>query len=120
MTRRIIVMPPNDKRDGGLARKGEWFDPKASLSQLQAIAAEHPMPRSDEQARSVVMQFIGDLPEPQRTIFLRHQEGETFRDIARSMDLPPKLVLKSLAKAYANLRFVLLPADDTTSRMTRL
>lgn len=116
MSQRIIIVQPNGKRDAGLTERDvDLFNPKTTVSQVQTIAAEHPMQRSDEQTRELVDVFIGNLPEPQRTMFVRHyRDEEPFQKIAESMGLERKVVLKSLAKIYAKLRFVLMP-EETAS-----
>jgi len=83
------------------------------LQMAADVAEDRPMPQSDE---AIVIRFVDELPEPQREIFLRHRQGETFREIAASMNLGPKVVLTSIAKSYSHLRMFLMPDDADEAR----
>jgi DNA-directed RNA polymerase specialized sigma24 family protein len=85
------------------------------ITKLQTGAEDQPMPQSDEEVLQVVSQLVEALPDPQREIFLRHQQGEPFWQIADSMGLGRKVVLKALSKIYSNLRFILMPEKDASS-----
>lgn len=45
------------------------------------------------------------LRQQQRQLLLLHVEGLTYRQIAARHDLPPRTVLRELARAYADLRW---------------
>lgn len=79
----------------------------AKLRTAADIAEDRPIPQSDEE---IVIQFVEGLPQPEREIFLRHRQGETFRQIAAEMGIAPETALMSLSKVYSSLRVTLEPS----------
>lgn len=120
MTQSIIGNNHYAKRDGGLtsaeieslqkAAEDESMDPRDVIDQVQELSSQTPEDVPEEQKKHA-MAYIESLQEPQRTMYLQHRAGVNYRDIARSMGWGPQPVLKSLARIYRDLRFILLPAD---------
>lgn len=79
---------------------------------MQRIVAKLKATASDDQVteptrEEAIIAYIDALPEPQRTmILMRHRDGKTYVEIAASLSLGKKVVLKSLAKTYAELQAV--------------
>jgi DNA-directed RNA polymerase specialized sigma24 family protein len=90
--------------------EGESLNPRDVVDRVQDLASECPAKVPEQQKRHALA-YIQSLHEPQRTMYFKHQAGVNHKDIARSMGLGAKPVLKSLARIYRDLRFILLPTD---------
>ena len=120
MTQRIIDNNDLAKRDGGLtsaeieslqkAAENDSLDPRDVIDRVQDLSSQTPEDVPEQQRKHAIA-YIESLQEPQRTMYLQHRSGVNHRDIARSMGLGAQPVLKSLARIYSDLRFILLPAD---------
>jgi DNA-directed RNA polymerase specialized sigma24 family protein len=82
------------------------------VAKLKATASDDQVTKTaTEQQEEAIYAYIDALPELQRTmILLRHRDGQTYAQIAESLGLGKKVVLKSLAKIYAGLRISLEPS----------
>jgi len=122
MMQRIVTNAQPGQRDDSLTsavtkrlqeaaeNDGESLNPLDVVDRVQDLASECPVDVPEQQRRSAIA-YIESLQEPQRTMYLQHRSGVNHRDIARSMGLGAQPVLKSLARIYRDLRFILLPAD---------
>jgi RNA polymerase sigma factor (sigma-70 family) len=80
------------------------IDPREVAATVKETAEERPL-RTTDQQQQAINAYISSLPEPQRTmILMRHLDGQTYVQIAESLGLGKKSVLKSLARIYSELR----------------
>lgn len=89
---------------------GDSINPTGIVADIREAAEKHPLQES-EQLDEAFRAYAASLHEPQRTMFLRHLDGQTYVQIAESMCLGKKAVLKSLAKMYSELRISLEPSN---------
>lgn len=120
MTRCIIDNNDLARRDGGLTSAeiesvqmiaaDESVDPRDAVNRVLELSSQTPLEVPEQQIKHAIA-YIESLKEPQRTIYFKHQCGVKHQDIARSIGWGPQPVLKSLARIYRDLRFILLPTD---------
>lgn len=81
------------------------------VAKLKASASDDQVTKTaTEQQKQAIIAYVDALPEPQRTmILMRHNDGKTYAEIAESLGLGKKVVLKSLARIYSELRLSFEP-----------
>ena len=79
------------------------------VAKLKATASDDQVTKvATDQQEEAIYAYIDALPELQRTMLLmRLENGQTYFEIAESLGLCRKVVLKSLAKIYSELRLTL-------------
>lgn len=81
------------------------------VAKLRATASDDQVTKTaSKQQEETIYAYIDALPEPQRTmILMRHNDGKTYSEIAEALGLGKKVVLKALARIYADLRMRAMP-----------
>lgn len=80
------------------------IDLKAISNVAREAASESP--GFSAATRAAMAEYLGALPEPQRSMYRQRDEGMSVFDIANRMEMTPKAVARSLAKIYSNLRLL--------------
>lgn len=82
---------------------------RSIVARLKATASDDQVTKTaTERQEEAIYAYVDALPELQRTMLLmRLQGGQTYSEIAESLGLGKKVVLKSLSKIYSELRITL-------------
>jgi DNA-directed RNA polymerase specialized sigma24 family protein len=116
MTRRIISSRADADSDGSLTDVLDLViarvqasleldgDQPVDLSLLLDAAETATSVPKKSGAREAVMRYLTTLPEPQRTMFRQRRAGMSSRAIAESMGMDRKVVCRSMARMYVELK----------------
>lgn len=75
-------------------------------AKIKAGSKALPNTKISEERRRAAQDYLGALAEPERAMFFKFRDGIAPSAIARAMGLEPRAVIKTLARIYSDLRFI--------------
>jgi DNA-directed RNA polymerase specialized sigma24 family protein len=85
---------------------------KRIVQETRAVAAEAATSPVDEAFAAKLDRAVAEIPAPDYEILLEWKSGLRYSEIADKKGVSKEVVLRSLARTYADLRMKTMPGED--------